>query len=81
MKQNRLKELGVVKEILCLEWFDKKVSLKKGYLQRDLDYLMVNYQNIKLPVVEGAESLRVKLYIEEALMCDVELDIRKEEVY
>lgn len=55
--------------------------MKKAYLQGSIDYLNVNYQNIKLPVVEGAEYLRVKIYIEEALMCDVELDIGKGEVY
>lgn len=81
MKKTRREKLDAVREKLCFEWFDKSTSLKKAYLQRSIDYLNVNYQNIKLPVVEGAESLRVKIYIEEALMCDVELDIGKGEVY
>ena len=71
---NKEEKLDAVREKLCFEWFDKSTSLKKAYLN-------VNYQNIKLPVVEGAEYLRVKIYIEEALMCDVELDIGKGEVY
>ena len=78
---NKEEKLDAVREKLCFEWFDKSTSLKKAYLQGSIDYLNVNYQNIKLPVVEGAESLRVKIYIEEALMCDVELDIGKGEVY
>lgn len=81
MRKKGLDKLSSVKEKICFEWLKKNTSLKKGFLQGNIDYLNVRYQNIKLPIVQGAEHLRVKLYIEEALMCDIELDLKKEDVY
>lgn len=81
MRKIGLEELQPVREKICFIWFNKSDSLKKGYLQEKIDYLNVRYQNIKLPVVKDADHLRVKIYIEEALMCDVELNIENEDVY
>lgn len=80
MQKNDLDELTPISSKLELEWLNhrKELYYRKAMLF-DLDY-DDNNLTIKIPKVESATVLHIRLYFEDHLMCDIERSINDSQI-
>ena len=80
MNKNNTDGLRLLKLKIVFEWIKNSHDVKYYETETDVDYVDISTIKVKVPLVDGAKSIRIKIYLESDLICDMEQSVAKSEL-
>lgn len=80
MNKRGIETLSLLKLKITLEWFIDNNACKYNEALTNVDYDDIRNIKVKVPIVDGATSICVRIYLENDLICNMEQSIAKSEL-